>query len=152
MHRMKTIYELNTLKHNNHKTKQYKNKDPFMKKPQRNTNPERLLDNGTLDTFLFRIRMEMLDVDKHKQNRQDNLTRKERLALRELTQNPHIIINKADKGSTIVVEDRDEYITNAMSHLNDPNEYQPFTEDISPVLKQNIISRLMALKNNGLIK
>ena len=110
-----------------------------MKKPQRNTNPERLLDNGTLDTFLFRIRMEMLDVDKHKQNRQDNLTRKERLALRELTQNPYIIINKADNGSTIVVEDRDEYITNAMSHLNDPNVYQPLTEDISPVLKQNII-------------
>ena len=55
----------------------------------------------------------MLDIDKYKQNKQDNLTRKERLALKELIQNPHIIINKADKGSTIVVEDRDEYISNA---------------------------------------
>ena len=60
----------------------------------------------------------MLNTDKHKQDKQDNLTRKERLALRELINNPRIVINKADKGSTIVVEDRDEYISNAMVHLN----------------------------------
>ena len=61
--------------------------------------------------------MEMLDTEKYKQNKQDNLTRKERIAHRELITNPHIIINKADKGSTIVVEDREEYIRNAMMHL-----------------------------------
>lgn len=96
--------------------------------------------------------MEMLNVDKYKQNNQDNLTRKERIALRELIQNKHIVINKADKGSTIVVEDRDEYISNAMTHLNDPTVYKPLTEDISPLLKQKITEKLTLLKNNGLIK
>lgn len=67
----------------------------------------------------------MLNVDKHKQNKQDNLTRKERIALKDLIKNPHIVINKADKGSTIVVEDREDYVRNAMSHLNDPTVYKP---------------------------
>ena len=38
------------------------------------------------------------------QTKQDNLTRKERITIRELILNPWIVINKADKGSTIVVE------------------------------------------------
>ena len=58
-------------------------------------------------------------------NKSDNLTRKERLALRELIHNHNLIINKAEKGSTIVVEDRDEYIRNAMEHLNNPDVYKP---------------------------
>ena len=94
----------------------------------------------------------MLNTDKHKQDKQDNLTRKERLALRELINNPCIVINKADKGSTIVVEDRDEYISNAMVHLNNPNVYEPLHRDISPTLKELITEKLKALKNNGFLK
>ena len=94
----------------------------------------------------------MLNTDKHKQNKQDNLTRKERLALRELINNPHIVINKADKGSTIVVEDRDEYISNAMVHLNNPNVYEPLHTGISPTLKELITEELKALRNNGFLK
>ena len=94
----------------------------------------------------------MLNEDKHKQNKKDNLTRKERIALRDLIKNPHIVINKADKGSTIVVEDREDYIRNAMSHLNDPTVYTPLSEDISSTLKQLIIQKLKLLKSKGLIK
>ena len=72
-----------------------------------------------------------MNTYKHKQDKQDNLTRKERLALRELINNPRMVINKADKGSTIVVEDRDEYISNAMVHLNHLNLYEPLHIDIS---------------------
>ena len=51
----------------------------------------------------------MLNTDQYKQNKQDNLTRKDRLALRDVINNPHTVINKANKGSTIiVVEDRDK--------------------------------------------
>ena len=108
MHRLKTVYELQ-FKNKPQKTDK-EPKDPFKPKYNCPLNPERLSDNGTLDTFLHRVRLEMLNTDQYKQNKQDNLTRKERLALRDLINNPHIVINKADKGSTIVVEDRDEYI------------------------------------------
>ena len=124
MHRLKTIYELRTT---NRPHKKYTEpKDPFAPKRNHTYDPERWLsDNGTLDTFLHRVRVEMLNTDKHKQDKPDNLTRNERLALRELINNPRIVINTANKDSTIVVEDRDEYISNAMVHLNNLNVYEP---------------------------
>ena len=94
----------------------------------------------------------MLNTNEYKQQKQDNLSRKERIALRELMQNPHIIINKADKGSTIVVEDREDYIHNAMLHLNDPTVYKPLNNDISPTLKETIVEKLELLKTNGFLK
>ena len=57
------------------------------------------------------------------------MTRKLRIALRDLIKTLHIVINKADKGSTIVVEDRSEYIANPMLHLNNPTVYKPLDED-----------------------
>ena len=58
------------------KTNQIKNiiKDPFSNKIQ---NQPR---HNILDTFLHRIRTDILDESKHTQNKTDNLTRKERLA------------------------------------------------------------------------
>ena len=62
------------------------------------------------------------------------------------------MINKADKGSTIVVKDRDEYVSNAIVHLNNLNVYEPLHIDISPTLKELITEILKALKNHGLLK
>lgn len=88
-HRLKVVHKLKTT------TTQYKqNKepgDPFTHKQSPTYNLERLTDNGSLDTFLHRVRLEMLDTDKYKQNKQDNLTRKERIALRQLIENQHIV-------------------------------------------------------------
>ena len=50
-----------------------------------------------------------------------NLSLSDRKALRELKCNSDLIINKADKGSTIVVQDRSDYIRNALEYLNDPH-------------------------------
>ena len=146
MHKIKTAYKVHT------KNKQYKpQRDPFKRTQYQKPNPERLSDNGTLDTFLHRIRTEMLDENLYKQNKHDNLTRKERIALRELMENRHIIINKADKGSTIVVTDREDYVRNAMTHLNDKSVYKPLDTDLSPTLKQTIVDKLTLLKNKGFI-
>ena len=111
--------------------------DPFTPKRNYTYNPERLSDNGTLDTFLHRVRTEMLNTNKYKQDKRDNLTRKERFALRELINNPHIVINKADKGSTIFVEDGNEYISSAMIHLNDPKVYKPLHRHLSHTKRTN---------------
>ena len=115
MHRMKCKYEFY------HKPQQTRNRDPFRIKKQTYPNPERLSDNGTLDTFLHTIRLEIVNENKHKQSKTDNLTRQERKALNDLINNPTLIINKADKGSTVVVQDRSDYIAEAMKHLADPN-------------------------------
>ena len=59
--------------------------------------------DGILDEL--KLRVSQLE-DTYKQNKTDNLTRGECLASKALKQNHDIVINKADKGSTIVVQDR----------------------------------------------
>ena len=66
-------------------------------------------DSPRLEYVLDRIRTEIMNLE-HKQEKTDNLTFKKRRALTELMTRTDIVINKADKGSTIVIEDRDEYI------------------------------------------
>ena len=72
MHRMKCKFKLY------HKQQQTQRPICNMK-----TSPERLTDNGTLDTFLHRVGFEIMNEHKHKQNKPDNLTRQERQALNQ---------------------------------------------------------------------
>ena len=62
--------------------------------PKKSLHPERLSDNKTLDTFLHRVRLEILDEYKHKQNKADHLTRQERQAINN---KPTLIVIKQIK-------------------------------------------------------
>ncbi|XP_063954030.1 uncharacterized protein LOC135153802 [Lytechinus pictus] len=53
----------------------------------------------------------------------DNLPREERQALSSLKNRSDIIIKPADKGSAVVVMDRQQYIDEAMKHLNNRSHY-----------------------------
>ena len=57
------------------------------------------------------------------------------------------MINKADKGSTIVVEDREDYVRNALSHLGDTSVYKPLAEVISHTLQLDILQKLKLIKH-----
>jgi len=61
------------------------------------------------------------------------------------------VINKADKGSTIVILTRSDYIHRGMNHLADEATYEPLLEDISGELKTNINHQLHKLYTNGLL-
>ncbi len=54
----------------------------------------------------------------------DNLSRAEHRALQSLSNNPDLVIKNADKGSGIVVEDRESYIEDGLAHLSDENIYK----------------------------
>ena len=130
------------MKWNLKNKKNPRTRDPFQRKPKSSPNPERLTDNGTLDTYPHRL--EILD---EKNRTSDNLTRE---TSTKRTHNQNLIINKADEGSTIVVEDRDDYISNTMEQLNNPNIYKPLNDDISNDLKHS--KKLDLLFINGLMK
>ena len=55
-----------------------------------------------------------------------NLSFEKHKALKELKYNTNLVINKADKGSTIIVQNRTDY---AFEHLNDPNTYKELVGD-----------------------
>ena len=61
-----------------------------------------------------------------------NLTREERSALHNLKNDKSIVIKSADKGSAIVVWDRDDYIKEVEKQLGDKGIYEEVCNDPRP--------------------
>ena len=62
----------------------------------------------------------------------DNLTKEDRAAIKELKSRTDLVIKKADKGSAIVVMDRDDYIFEAERQLNVNRHYRQINEPQFP--------------------
>ena len=58
------------------------------------------------------------------QNKCNNLTREEQSALYNLKNDKNIVIKSADKGSAVVVWDRDDYIKEAEEQLGEKDVYE----------------------------
>ena len=80
-----------------------------------------------------------------------NLSQKERKALRELICDKDLIINKADKGSTIVVQNRADYIHTALEHLDDPVTYRKLDGNPTRCICANINFLLQDFLKKGLL-
>ena len=80
-----------------------------------------------------------------------NLSRGERKALRELICDKDLIINKADKGSTIVVQNRADYIKTALEQLNDPITYRLLDGNPTSCICANIVFLLQDFLKKGLL-
>ena len=63
------------------------------------------------------------------QNKYNNLTREERRALHNLKNDKNIVVKSADKGSAIVVWDRDDYIKEDEEQLEDKDIYEEVCND-----------------------
>ena len=79
--------------------------------------------------------------------KQKNLTRDEREAILSLSNNRHIIIKPADKGSGTVIMNTKDYIFEANRQLADTSFTQPLTMiPLSPSLLRLVLSSLRCLK------
>ena len=112
----------------------------FRKPLTTNTTPYVLGPKPLEDAFQA-IKMEISEMAQH-HTIKHNLTRKERLALKELATNHDLIINKADKGSTIVVRHKCDYIAEGLEHLSDTNTYLEldgdYTNDVTKIVKDTL--------------
>ena len=55
-----------------------------------------------------------------------NLSKVEFYALKSLPENKHVIIQKADKGNTVVILNRKDYVCKRKNILNDKSKCQKF--------------------------
>ena len=76
-----------------------------------------------MENFINSVREQISDID-FEQGINPNLTINERKALRNLQDDNSIIINKADKGSTIVIQNHKDYATEDYEHHNDVTVYR----------------------------
>ena len=77
-------------------------------------------------------------------NRPRNMTNSEYNIIEHLKENNSIVIKKADKGSNIVILDREYYIKEAMRQLSDKKFYKECTKDLT--LEHHSIIQELILK------
>ena len=103
---------------------------------------DKLPDN--LKQLIQRDRTTIRNIPGHLKEK-NNLTTDQVRALRSLANNQDIVIKPADKGSRIVIMDRQQYIFEGLRQLNNPNHY---VELDAPIFQQtaieagNIITKL----------
>ena len=110
--------------------------NPFKKKSK--FNPKR--KDVTIEIYLSRLEAEIFSLDKKLSY--SNLTKEERQAIYSLRDDTSIIIKEADKGSGIVVWDREDYLAEARTQLKDKDVYQEFKGNITGSLEKIIKSVL----------
>ena len=103
-----------------------------------------------IELYLKRIKSDMnkVKVNKHKK---ENLTPQEKKALRNLAQDPNLIIKQADKGSGIVLEDRENYIQDGLKHLSDKDIYEQVNSDPTIQLTKTINNYVQKMHSEGTI-
>ena len=110
--------------------------------------------DAALETYIRKVRT---DVE-HQLNRQakiphDNFSSAERTALKNLRQQNDIkcIIKPADKGSTVVVLSRQDYIHEANRPLNNTTYYQQLTAEPTPQHTSEVTNFMSSVFTRGLI-
>ena len=116
--------------------------NPFKKKSK--FNPK---EDAGIEMYLSRLEEEILALDD--KMCYSNLTKEERNALYKLRDDPSIIIKEADKGSAVVVWDREDYLKEASNQLNEKDVYQEIKGDAEGPLVKVIKNVLRKVRNRG---
>ena len=94
------------------------------------------------------LRAEVKAVFKKTLHPKANITREEQKAMKELKKDTNRVILTADKGSCLVVMDKEEYIHKAQDLLKE-NTYRVIPEDPTNKQKNKLILLLKKIKNEG---
>ena len=80
-----------------------------------------------------------------------NISREEQKALENLRNYDDIIKKQAEKGSAVVILDRDKYVAEAMRQLNDTEVYFSLRDDPTVDMIRKVNERVEKLHNDGYI-
>ena len=123
-----------------------------MFKPKSKFNPRN--KNSTIELYLSSLEEKLMKVEVPK-DKFSNLTKSEWKALYDLKSDKSILIKSVDKGSAVVVRDKEDYIKEAEKQLGDEQVYEEVSNDAAPLLKtiNEVIAKirkLSDLKRNNL--
>ena len=115
--------------------------NPFKQKSK--LNPKR--KDAAIEIYLNRLEEEIFSLDKKLSY--SNLKKEERQTIHSLRDDTSIIIKEAEKGSGIVVWDREDYLAEARTQLKDKDVYQELKGNIVGPLEKIIKSVLQKVRN-----
>ena len=104
--------------------------------------------NTFLNLFLNKLDQEIISLGtNNKQIKGDNITKAERAAIKSLNNNnKDIVINKADRGSTIVVLNKCNYIEEGLKNPDEPKVYKQLKADTTAFIRIYIMKFLVELR------
>lgn len=92
--------------------------------------------------FMFQLNEHEINKGSLKKPRHSNITKEEQKALKDLSKMKHLIINKADKGGAVVIQNTVDYIRQSEKELSDLRFYKKvdndLTEDHASLINQTI--------------
>ena len=105
--------------------------------------------NPKLDSFITANNNDLSKPKYHGLNyTKSNVTPEEKLALRKLSNNPDLVIKAADKGSAIVIQNREDYVKEGERQLGDSKYYQSMTEDLTSKHAEEIKNYVLKMHQN----
>ena len=104
----------------------------------------------SLDIFQRSFKIGLLNSN-IKHARKPNLTREQMSSLKELSDNPEIVIQKADKGSAVVVMNKTDYLREGYRQLSDTQFYTKLSHDSTQEIARNVTKTLTLMQQKGLI-
>ena len=104
--------------------------------------------NKDITELCRELKQEIYMLYKQK-NKFQNLTKYEKIALKQLKQNKELIIKKADKNSGIVIMNRCTYEEKIYQMLRDEKVYKSLSEDDSLIVKSKVDSLLKKLLHDN---
>jgi len=102
--------------------------------------------DAAIEIYLSTLEEKLMSIQPEGSNF-SNLSTAEQEALRNLKSDTSIIIKPADKGSGVVVWDREDYCREAESHLSDGSTYEECVQDPLPELQKLISNELKRIKS-----
>ena len=117
-------------------------------KPKSNWKPANT--HVSLNAFKHAFKKQLLHSKNHKRPK-DNLTKDERTGLKSLQDNKNIVIQKADKGSAVVVMNTTDYLREGYRQLSYPKFYTKIENDPTKQVSEKITEVLTKMKQRNFI-
>ena len=102
-----------------------------------------------LDAFITAVKTDIVQGIKPKTYR--NISREEHRALQDIRNNREIVVKEADKGSAVVIQDKDNYVQECMRQLNSTSHYEKLDHDPTSEFSKNVCKGLDKALEVGLI-
>ena len=115
-------------------------------RPKSKFNPRH--KDEAIEVFLSRLEGEIMKISANGCNF-SNLDTDERAALRNLKAHRSIVIKEADRGSGVVVWDKEDYILEAINQLGDSNVYLKLDSNPSEHLQKVIDDAISIIRERG---
>ena len=124
--------------------------EPFENRKFRNKSHYNPVGPNNLEAFIAINEHNFNKRPMFRASRERNLTPGEFKAISELQDLANkIIIRPADKGSAVVVQDRETYLAEAMRQLNNPMFYQKVDEDLTPKHRAEVLNHIDKMYDKG---